>query len=432
VMREAVAYAVARGSVVVAAAGNEGDPAPHYPAAIPEVIAVTATGRDGAPSPSTSYGAWVDLAAPGMGIFSTHPLDIDEQYGPSDGYVSGSGTSFAAPIVSGAALLVRAAHPDWTPAQVAARLRATASDLGARGFDAVYGAGLLDAAAALGASPKPHAASVSGDAHEPDDVPARADTVAPGAVRMATLAPVGDVDWVAVELSEPGWYFVELEEDGQDLHTLYADVEVLDPEGRRLLGSEPDAEADRGFTFLVRTPGRHLIRVSIDRPVPVTYGLRVARSTTTRSDLFHSGRSIEVPGLYGALAAADLTGDGRTDLLAATDLGAALLAQRPDGTLSDPSELAGAGYGFDVAAGDVDGDGRADAVIATAAGVDVWRGSAHETALAGRVARRVLTANLDGDPAAEVLADDGDVVVLDRAPGGWRRDVVLGRTETGA
>ncbi len=430
VLREAVAYAVGRGSVVVAAAGNEGDAAPHYPAAIPDVIAVSATRRTGEAWISTSHGPWVDLAAPGVGIYSTHPLDIDETYGPSDGYVSGSGTSFAAPIVSGAALLLRAAHPDWMPAQVAARLRATATDYGPPGFDTVYGAGLLDVAAALGAPPKPYSATVRADQHEPDDVPARAAEVAPGAEHRATLA-VGDVDWVAVELSEPGWYWVELEENGQDLHTLYSDVEVLDPQGRRLLSSERDAEADRGYTFLVRSPGRHLIRVEDDRPLPVSYGLRVLRSTTTRGDLFHSGLSTDVPGVWGGLATADLTGDGRTDLLASADRGAALLAQRPDGTLAEPTELAGSSWGLDVAAGDVDGDGRADAVIATAAGVDVWRGSSHETALAGRDVRRVLAADFDGDPAVELLADDGDVVVLDRAPGGWRRDVVLERGATG-
>ena len=89
--------AVANGAVVVVAAGNSGDDMPQYPAAYPEAIAVGATDTDGALTDFSSYGSWVDVAAPGFDILSTRPLL------GNDNYAYGDGTSFSAPIVSGVA-----------------------------------------------------------------------------------------------------------------------------------------------------------------------------------------------------------------------------------------------------------------------------------------------------------------------------------------
>ncbi len=93
----AVDYAWRQGSVVIAAAGNSGTSQPHYPAAYPNVIAVAATDHNDAHAGWSNYGAWVDVAAPGVSILST---------GLNDTYSSGSGTSMAAPHVAGVAGLV--------------------------------------------------------------------------------------------------------------------------------------------------------------------------------------------------------------------------------------------------------------------------------------------------------------------------------------
>ena len=114
----------AAGVVVVAAAGNNGTSTPFYPAAIPSVIAVSATDR--ADDPATrdlkaswsNFGPWIDIAAPGTEIASTLP---------GGRYGSYTGTSMATPHVAGIAALAAAAHPGWTPASVEAALLGSAS-----------------------------------------------------------------------------------------------------------------------------------------------------------------------------------------------------------------------------------------------------------------------------------------------------------------
>jgi thermitase len=100
----AIGYAVARGVLVTAAAGNGGGDAPLFPAAHPGVLAVAATDRSDLRAGFSNHGPWVDLAAPGVGILSTLP-NHPSRYAVRDyGYMSG--TSQAAPMVAGAAALL--------------------------------------------------------------------------------------------------------------------------------------------------------------------------------------------------------------------------------------------------------------------------------------------------------------------------------------
>jgi thermitase len=115
VQEDAVRYALGRGVVVVAAAGNESSDTPEFPAGYDGVIAVGATDdRDGVWSGS-SYGSWVDVGAPGEGVFS---LALE------GGFERRSGTSFSAPIVSGVTGLLLAHRPGLSPEAVATLLRA--------------------------------------------------------------------------------------------------------------------------------------------------------------------------------------------------------------------------------------------------------------------------------------------------------------------
>lgn len=136
------------GVVVVAAAGNTGG-AVGYPAAYNGVIAVSATDAYDVIASFSSRGPEVDLAAPGVTIRSTY-------WSATRGstYADLSGTSMAAPHVSGAAALVLStpvggwdadADGAWDPVEVEGKLEATARDLGTIGFDTLYGAGLVDA-----------------------------------------------------------------------------------------------------------------------------------------------------------------------------------------------------------------------------------------------------------------------------------------------
>ena len=114
VQEDAVRYALARGVIVLAAAGNESSAAPQYPAAYDGVVAVGASDDRDRLWSGSSYGPWVDLAAPGKFIFS---LALE------GGFERRSGTSFATPIVSGLAALVLSAHPSLAGSDVATALR---------------------------------------------------------------------------------------------------------------------------------------------------------------------------------------------------------------------------------------------------------------------------------------------------------------------
>jgi thermitase len=134
VLRMAVNRAYDQGAVVVAAAGNEGTNVPQYPAAYSKVIAVSATTTDGRLASFSNRGDWVDLAAPGTDILSTSK---------SGGYQRRSGTSMAAPFVSGLAGLL--ASRGMSADSIRQRMRTTAKDLGPVGDDPRFGYGRIDA-----------------------------------------------------------------------------------------------------------------------------------------------------------------------------------------------------------------------------------------------------------------------------------------------
>lgn len=116
----AVDYATSRDVLIIASAGNsaeQGNPTP-YPASEPAVIAVGAIDSQGQRAQFSQTGNYLSLAAPGVDVASLGPG------GP--GQWQASGTSYAAPFVTGVAALVRAYHPELTAAQVKHRLEATA------------------------------------------------------------------------------------------------------------------------------------------------------------------------------------------------------------------------------------------------------------------------------------------------------------------
>jgi subtilisin family serine protease len=150
-LKDACNNAYNAGLVLVAAAGNSGDGNPatdeySYPAAYDSVIAVGATDKfDTAPSWSNS-GPYLELAAPGVSIYSTLPtyrVTLTRTYGYSYGTLSG--TSMSCPHVAGTVALVIASDPTLTNEAVRTRLQKTADDLGPVGWDTVYGYGLVDA-----------------------------------------------------------------------------------------------------------------------------------------------------------------------------------------------------------------------------------------------------------------------------------------------
>ncbi|MER7465007.1 type VII secretion-associated serine protease mycosin [Streptomyces sp. NPDC097981] len=139
---EAVQYALAKGVVVVASAGNGGRQGDHasYPAAYPGVIAVAAVDRAGKKAAFSTRSWYATVSAPGVDIVIADP---------DRSYYEGWGTSAASAFVSGAVALVKAAHPDLSPAQIKRLLEDTASDAPPGGRDDSRGHGLVDPVAAL-------------------------------------------------------------------------------------------------------------------------------------------------------------------------------------------------------------------------------------------------------------------------------------------
>jgi thermitase len=146
-LHEAVKYAHDYGVLVVAAAGNDATSAKHYPAAYDEVVAVSAADELDHLATFSNYGDWVDVAAPGVNIYSTVP---------DDSYAYMSGTSMASPHVVGEAALIWSRFPNMTRDQVQAQLQYSADDFGEPGFDACYGFGRINARKAVEQAPANH------------------------------------------------------------------------------------------------------------------------------------------------------------------------------------------------------------------------------------------------------------------------------------
>ncbi len=142
---EAIQYALGKGVVVVASAGNGGEKGDRisYPAAYPGVITATAVDRYGTRAPFSTRRWYATVSAPGVDVIIADP---DHKY------YEGWGTSAAAAFVSGAVALVRSAHPDLTPAQIKRLLEDTARNAPADGRDDSRGFGFIDPAAAIEAA----------------------------------------------------------------------------------------------------------------------------------------------------------------------------------------------------------------------------------------------------------------------------------------
>jgi type VII secretion-associated serine protease mycosin len=142
---DAFLYAMENDVIVVAAAGNRGSGTTEVgaPATMPGVLTVAGVDRNGEASfDASSQGITIGVAAPSEELVGVVP---------GGGYVRWSGTSGATPIVAGIVALVRAAHPQLDAENVINRIVSTARDSGVPGADAIYGFGLVDAAAAVNA-----------------------------------------------------------------------------------------------------------------------------------------------------------------------------------------------------------------------------------------------------------------------------------------
>ena len=140
-LKRMIDEAVGRSILIVAAAGNDGPKAkPGFPAALHNVVAVTAVDCKEQLYASATQGDFISLAAPGVEILSASP---------GGKFLVSSGTSLAAAFVSGTAALLRQQQPQLSPQALQALLEHTAKDLGPPGKDPQFGSGLVDACQAV-------------------------------------------------------------------------------------------------------------------------------------------------------------------------------------------------------------------------------------------------------------------------------------------
>jgi subtilisin family serine protease len=194
----AMRNAAAKGVILIAASGNMGAKSPPlYPAADPNVIAVTATDESDTLFTQAVRGPHLAVAAPGVDVVVPAPADT---------YQLTTGTSVAAAHVSGVAALLLEKHPTVDARTVLEVLTSTARNLTPKGRDDLYGWGLIDPAAALQelesriadgtafatakpAAPKAPAKSATTAKPATSRVPAPASITTPTAPRPAAAAP---------------------------------------------------------------------------------------------------------------------------------------------------------------------------------------------------------------------------------------------------
>ena len=142
-LQNAVNYAWNQGSVVVAAAGNDGQQITMYPAGYANAIAVASTGSADKHSCFSNYNpGFISVSAPGEAIYV---VDINS----ANGYNYYYGTSLSTPHVSGLAGLILGKNPNLTNIQVRSLIENSSIDLGSPGVDAAFGYGRVDAYRAI-------------------------------------------------------------------------------------------------------------------------------------------------------------------------------------------------------------------------------------------------------------------------------------------
>ena len=189
-LREALVDVLQQGCLVMAAAGNSGQDSLDYPARYAETIAVAATDQNDGRASFSDYGPEIDLAAPGVGIYSTVWAPPNQHT-----YEYKSGTSMSTAYVSGLAALIWSCGPQLDNTEVRGIMASTATDLGSVGWDSYFGYGRIDAAAAIDAAGLPPVVAADQDRL----IFLADDTWGPWAQRLlvSNAAPCGWLDWSA-------------------------------------------------------------------------------------------------------------------------------------------------------------------------------------------------------------------------------------------
>ena len=219
----AILNAFGAGLLVVASAGNDREQgsSPSYPATFAHVLTVGATDESDRVTVFSSSSTEMDLAAPGQDMTAAVPTLFD-----ASGYASVDGTSFSAPLVSGAAAAVWTLRPTLTNTQLFEVMRRSGRDVGKRGWDADTGYGILNVPAAL--TRKPPAT----DPQEPNE---DIYLVRPNGLTRAGKTPLTALNRPRAAVSAS----LERSEDPEDVYRVY-----LPAHGKVVVTVRPNANVD--------------------------------------------------------------------------------------------------------------------------------------------------------------------------------------------
>ncbi len=269
VMTDAVAYARSKGAVVVASTGNHAS-AVTCPARIPGVLAVGAVDRNLEVWAKSNRGPQISLVAPGVAIKSTLPVSMGS-------YGELTGTSMAAPMVSGAAAILAMAAPGLGEEAIRTALTSTARDLGFDGPDQTYGAGLVDVGRALQAAATPVAGATA--------TPAVLALDAAGAGATASLAftAVVPVDVTVTVEDATGGVVRQLGTGALAVGPHAYTWDGRDDSGLRV----PDGD----YRFAIRGTAPGSVAVAITVPIAVTSSLLAAKASPSAISPNGDGRA---------------------------------------------------------------------------------------------------------------------------------------------
>lgn len=365
IVETAVNDAYANGVVLVATAGNDAIRTKRYPAALGNVIATSATTSADERANFSNFGSWVSVAAPGVGIYTTTT---------GGGYATVNGTSYAAPYVSGLALLLLSKNPGLSPTSVRRRIEYSVDKITT---DRFIGSGRVNVANALSLTADPDLFAIIKSP--------MTGSLVDGLVEIYGTA-IGDQ------------YALELRPEGE---TGWTELAVGSTTYDGVLGSfDTTAYTEQSFEVrLTATKGvasdQHVITLSVGAGLLEgwpRYAGGAVLSAPSYSDVdgdgdreifvgtntgpvqgwHHDGANLTgwartVAGGYGSPAIGDVDADGEVEILFGGFYTGDLYAWNLDGTslAGWPQEI-GAGMRGAAALADLDGDGVLD-IVATAA-----------------------------------------------------------------
>ncbi|WP_456277608.1 S8 family serine peptidase [Bacillus sp. AK128] len=190
----ALKEAYSKGITLIAASGNDGSSTIHFPAAYPYVISVGATDKLGKRAGFSNYGELIDLSSPGVDIVSTNF---------KGGYVSGEGTSYSAPIVSGIAALLKAKNPMWGPNEITWALQKGASAVSREEWNGSTGFGIVNAYQSL-------LLTVPDRSNDISDEKSAAHVLDRGSIQQDKIDFPFDVDWFKLNVDNGSEVSIEL------------------------------------------------------------------------------------------------------------------------------------------------------------------------------------------------------------------------------